>query len=220
MTLAACIGRPARRIVGVGALAGVLFVSGCAAQDGSQPAGSALPMIETTAPAPGTSDGAGAELIAEANVADCPVSDPRMQPVANGLPQLTLSCLGQGPDVDLAGIRGKPYVVNVWASWCGPCRDELPLMGELYRANQDQVGFLGIDMADDQIAALEMAATTNMSFPSVQDPESTIRAGLAVAGVPTTVFMRADGTIAGRTNIVTSKKELVALISQYLEVEI
>jgi len=93
-------------------------------------------------------------------------------------------------------------------------------MGEVYRANRDEVGFLGIDMADDQIAALGMAAQTNMSFPSVQDPESTIRAGLSVAGVPTTVFMRADGSIAGRTNIVTSKDELAALIEQYLGVDI
>jgi len=213
----------ARRVVGAIAILGVLAVSGCASQDGSSPAGSALPTVEATAPpAPGTSDGASQDLIAAANLADCPATDSPSQvpPVADGLPDLTLSCLGQGPDVNLAGLRGKPYVVNVWASWCGPCRAELPLMGEVYRANRDEVGFLGIDMADDQIAALGMAAQTNMSFPSVQDPESTIRAGLSVAGVPTTVFMRADGSIAGRTNIVTSKDELAALIEQYLGVDI
>jgi cytochrome c biogenesis protein CcmG/thiol:disulfide interchange protein DsbE len=214
------------RTAGAIGMIGVLVVSGCATQDGSAPAGSALPTVETTVPAPGTSDGASKELITAANLSDCPVTGPaspeqsQTSPVANGLPDLTLSCLGQGPDVNLAALRGKPYVVNVWASWCGPCRAELPLMGEVYRANRDQVGFLGIDMADDQIAALGMAAQTKMSFPSVQDPESKIRAGLAVAGVPTTVFMRADGSIAGRTNIVTSKEELTALIEQYLQVDV
>ena len=93
-------------------------------------------------------------------------------------------------------------------------------MGQFYRENSTEVAFLGIDMADDQIAALGMAAATNMSFPSVQDPESKIRAGLSVVGVPTTIFVRPDGEIAGRANIVTSEQELAELVEQYLGVQL
>jgi len=225
-TVNTTVGRLTGAVAGAIAISSVLAVSGCGTQDGSSPAGSALPASGTPSalPAPGTSDGASQQLIADANLTDCPTtgqkSGEKVQPVADGLPDLTLSCLGQGPDVNLAELRGKPYVVNVWASWCGPCRSELPLMGEVYRANREQLGFLGIDMADDQIAALGLAAQTNMSFPSVQDPESRIRAGLGVVGVPTTVFMRPDGSIAGRTNIVTSKDQLADLIEQYLQVTV
>ena len=69
-------------------------------------------------------------------------------------------------------------------------------MGEFYRAHSDQVRFLGIDLADDRQAALAMAAQTKMTFPSVQDPNSEVRAGLRVVGVPTTLFVRPDGSIA------------------------
>ncbi len=205
------------RAIAVSAVA-ALLLAGCAAQDGSAPAGSALPSDVATAPPDGRADGASSELIDAAQLAACPVTDPSVAPVPDGLPDITLPCLGDGPDVRLAGLRGMPYVVNVWASWCGPCRAELPLMGEVYRANKSAVGFLGIDMADDQSAALELAAATQMSFPSAQDPTSQIRAGLSVVGVPVTVFVRSDGTIAGRANVIASADELNSLIERYLGV--
>ena len=92
-------------------------------------------------------------------------------------------------------------------------------MGEFYRAHSDQVRFLGIDLADDRQAALAMAAQTKMTFPSVQDPNSEVRAGLRVVGVPTTLFVRPDGSIAGRTSVV-SKEELASLIDKYLQVKV
>jgi cytochrome c biogenesis protein CcmG/thiol:disulfide interchange protein DsbE len=111
-------------------------------------------------------------------------------------------------------------VVNVWASWCGPCREELPMMGEFYRKHRSQVAFLGIDLADDRTAALRMAAQTSMTFPSVQDPDSQVRAGLRIVGVPATLFVRPDGTISGRTGVVTSQAELAELIERYLQVKV
>ena len=93
-------------------------------------------------------------------------------------------------------------------------------MGSFYRAHGDQVRFLGIDLADDRQAALAMAAGTKMTFPSVQDPKSEVRAGLRVVGVPTTLFVRPDGSIAGRSGVVSSEAELAALIDQYLQVKV
>ena len=114
----------------------------------------------------------------------------------------------------------KLVIIDFWAEWCGPCKAELPLMGEFYRAHSDQVRFLGIDLADDRQAALAMAAQTKMTFPSVQDPNSEVRAGLRVVGVPTTLFVRPDGSIAGRTSVVSSKEELASLIDKYLQVKV
>lgn len=91
-------------------------------------------------------------------------------------------------------------------------------MASIYRQSKGQLGFLGIDMADDRVAALEFAGTTNMGFPSVMDPDSKIRAGLGIVGVPTTLFVKADGTVAGRVNEVTSEDQLKQLISDNLQV--
>lgn len=203
----------------VTAVAACLVLAGCASQDGSNPAGSAIPTPSGSIQ-PGSTEGASTEQIQAARLDECPASDPSVPARADGLPDLTLPCLGRGNPVRLAGVRGMPLVVNVWASWCGPCKAELPLMGEFYRAHSNQVRFLGIDLADDRAAALAMAAQTKMTFPSVQDPNSEVRAGLRVVGVPTTVFVRADGSIAGRASVVSSEAELAELINKYLQVKV
>ena len=196
-----------------------MVLAGCASQDGATPAGSVLPS-QSSSVQPGNTEGASSEQIQNARLDECPASDPAVPARPDGLPDLTLPCLGRGNPVRLSGVRGKPMVVNVWASWCGPCKAELPLMGEFYRAHSDQVRFLGIDLADDRQAALAMAAQTKMTFPSVQDPNSEVRAGLRVVGVPTTLFVRPDGSIAGRTSVVSSKEELASLIDKYLQVKV
>ncbi len=203
----------------VALMACAMLTTGCAAQDGSSPAGSALPTTSASA-VPGNTEGASAADIQAAALDPCPASDPTVASRADGLPDLTLACLGRGEGVALAGLRGKPMVVNVWASWCGPCKEELPIMGEFYRANGSKVAFLGIDLADDRRAALAMAGQTRMTFPSVQDPNSEIRAGLRILGLPATLFVRADGSIAGRAGVVSSKTELAELVDRYLGVKV
>lgn len=199
-------------------LAGVLFLAGCGTQDGSNPAGSALPSQSVSVSTSGDTS-ASAEQIRAAGLAPCPPSS-SAAPIAQGLPDLTLECLAEGPAVNLAGLRGKPYVINVWASWCAPCRTEVPILTSVYEQANGQTGFLGIDMADDRVAALDFAGVSRMKFPSVMDPESKIRAGLGIAGVPTTLFVAADGKVAGRVNQITSEGQLKDLIKQYLQVSV
>ncbi len=196
-----------------------LLLAGCGTQDGSNSAGTALPSPEPSTQI-GNTEGANQDQIEASRLDACPASDANVAARADGLPDLILPCLGRGNAVRLAGVRGKPMVVNVWASWCGPCRNELPMMGSFYRTHGDQIRFLGIDLADDRQAALAMAAETKMTFPSVQDPKSQVRAGLRVVGVPTTLFVRPDGSIAGRSGVVSSEAELAALIDQYLQVKV
>ena len=61
----------------------------------------------------------------------CPSVQSR-QPAPKGLPELSLPCLGKGPDTRLSDLRG-PLLINVWAQWCGPCREEAPYLAELHR---------------------------------------------------------------------------------------
>lgn len=211
-----------RLVVFVTAALTVVTLAACGAQDASSPAGDPLPVQSSAASTPTKStEGSDVQsLVQAAGLAPCPTSG-NTPPVDGGLPELTLPCLGEGPAVNLAGVRGQPMVVNVWQSYCVPCATELPILGQVYREHSDQIRFLGIDLADERAAALKMAATTKMGFPSVTDQQSTVRGPLRIVGVPTTIYVRADGVIAGRsTGEITSRAQLVSDIQKYLGVQL
>jgi thiol-disulfide isomerase/thioredoxin len=112
------------------------------------------------------------------------------------LPHVTLPALDGGKPLELAGLSGVPTVINVWASWCGPCKAELPLFAKAHRELGGNVRVLGIDFADPAPdSARQLAATAGATFPSYVDPKSTIRADLKVIGLPQTVFVDGRGTI-------------------------
>jgi cytochrome c biogenesis protein CcmG/thiol:disulfide interchange protein DsbE len=171
----------------------------------------------TTRPAPDSS-GLAAEKAA-AGIADCPGSDPAVAAVADGLPDAVLPCLGGGREVRLAGLRGRPMVINVWAQWCGPCRDEAPFLAEVAETASD-VLVLGIDHADDDPArALEFARTASWRYPQIQDQDLVLRRDLQVVALPQTFFVRADGTIAHRNfKPFRSAEDIRALARQHLGV--
>ena len=135
-------------------------------------------------------------------------------PVDGGLPDVTLPCLGGGADVDLAALRG-PVVVNLWASWCAPCRAELPYFAELHDSGVD---VLGVNFQDTQpAAALAMAAHSGVDFPSVADVEGALRAPLRISAMPTTLFVDRDGTVtATLAQEFSSYDELAAAAAEHL----
>ena len=133
-----------------------------------------------------------ADLKRQAGIKDCPDPGPRAK-VDDGLPDVELACLGGGRSVRLSELPG-PAVVNLWASWCKPCRDELPLLARADRELGDRVRLIGIDVADAAPeAALRLAHQSGVTFPQLADPESKARAGLRVSGLPQTVFVDAQG---------------------------
>lgn len=155
-----------------------------------------------------------------AGIADCPASDPTVAPVANGLPDAVLPCLGGGRPVRLAGLRGKPMMINVWAQWCGPCRQEAPFLAEVATLNRSDLMILGIDHADPQPAlAIEFAQLASWRFAQLGDPDLVLRTELQVTGPPQTFFVRADGTIAYRhSGPFRSTDDIRALAQRHLGV--
>jgi cytochrome c biogenesis protein CcmG/thiol:disulfide interchange protein DsbE len=158
----------------------------------------------------------------DAGIADCPVSDPDVAAREDGLPDITLECLGGGRSVRLAGLRGKPLVINVWAQWCRPCRLEAPHLATLSQQAGDKVEFIGIDYQDpDPEAAIMFAQIADWHYPQLQDPQRQIRADLQIIGVPTTILVDADGKIAyTMPQPITSEDQLRDAIHDHLGVSI
>ena len=106
------------------------------------------------------------------------------------------------PDFDLASydallaeLRGTPVLVNVWASWCGPCRDEAPQLAAAHAEYGDRVQFLGVDILDEREAARRFMHEFGWTYPSVFDLPGAIRDGLGLLGQPVTLFYDASGEL-------------------------
>jgi cytochrome c biogenesis protein CcmG, thiol:disulfide interchange protein DsbE len=198
----------------------VLLVVGCS-QTTADPGGG----VPTAPPALQSRDPSPEEMASakeRAGIADCPTSSRRVQPVADGLPDLTLDCLGGGREVRLAGLRGTPMVINIWAQWCGPCRTEAPHLAATSRDAGERIDFIGIDYADpDPAAALDFARAASWSYPQLQDRESKIKPELEIIGVPTTLFVDADGRVVYQHRApFGSEDQLRDAIAEHLGVEL
>jgi cytochrome c biogenesis protein CcmG/thiol:disulfide interchange protein DsbE len=131
---------------------------------------------------------------------------------AEGLPPLTLPCLGPGPDVALDRLTGRATVVNLWATWCGPCREEMPLLQEAYARNGKEVRFLGVDTQDDPEAARWFLDDLGVGYPHVVDADGELLRELGVRGLPVTLALDADGRVVDRVVGQLSESELQRLI--------
>jgi len=114
----------------------------------------------------------------------------------------------------LAQLRGRPVVVNVWASWCGPCIEEAPGLARLARQFQ-RIQFIGVNVSDQRGAAAAFIRKYDWTFPSVFDPTGAIRTDLGFIGVPVTVILDSSGkqvfTRSGAIDESELRKELSAL---------
>jgi thiol-disulfide isomerase/thioredoxin len=98
-------------------------------------------------------------------------------------------------DAQLRALRGHPVVVNMWASWCEPCRFELPFLQREAQARGTKVAFLGINVNDAEDAAKQRAAEFPMPYPSFEDPRSNLFARFKARGLPTTAFYDSNGKL-------------------------
>jgi thiol-disulfide isomerase/thioredoxin len=164
------------------------------------------------------------EAKAAAGVEDCRPGDAEPTTAEDGLPELTLPCFGGGPDVDLATLRG-PMVISVWASWCGPCRKEMPVLQEFHEQHGDQVPLLGIDYSDPQTgSAMDLVEETGATYPMLADPQEDISAASpfpVMRGLPWLGLVDEDGRLVyGQAMVVESRRQLEDLVAEHLGVDL
>ena len=159
------------------------------------------------------------ELKKRAEVEPCPAGTTPADPVEDGLPDLVLPCLGGGPDVNLASLRG-PLVLNLWAQWCGPCREELPYYQRLHEEAGGELSVIGIDWQDTQPkAALELVEESGVTYPLLADPAAATEVPFRVRGLPGVVLVDADGQVQHIEYVVIrSYEQLRDLVREHLDV--
>ena len=114
-------------------------------------------------------------------------------------PAFTLERLDGKGDLSLESLRGKPVVLNFWASWCGPCKEETPLLQEGWTRWQDKgVVFLGIDVKDFRGDAKKFLARYGVTYPNVYDGKGSTVGRYGVTGFPETYFVDASGKVRYR----------------------
>ncbi|GAW95796.1 MULTISPECIES: TlpA family protein disulfide reductase [Colwellia] len=110
-------------------------------------------------------------------------------------PDFTLKSMA-GINLNLTEQRGKIIVINFWASWCGPCRKEMPVLQKFYEKYQDLgVSVWGINVEQENQAGRDFLADLNLTFPILFDDTNTISASYQVEAMPTTIIIDRDGVV-------------------------
>ncbi len=158
-------------------------------------------------------------LMREVNLDPCPTQAPNPDTANPGLPDQVFDCLGDTSQISLAKVRGRPMVINVWASWCPPCISELPLLEKVSQEFRTQVDFIGINLEDDPTKALQLMQDFDIKYPSIFDPAGDTRAPLTILGPPVTYFVTSGGIIAGRWDgAIPDQETFDTLLKQFLGV--
>jgi peroxiredoxin len=110
-------------------------------------------------------------------------------------PDFTLKSMA-GTNLKLTEQRGNIIVINFWASWCGPCRKEMPVLQKFYDKYQDLgVSVWGVNVEQENQAGRDFLADLNLSFPILFDASNTISAMYQVEAMPTTIIVDRDGVV-------------------------
>ena len=121
--------------------------------------------------------------------------------------------LADGRGADLASLQGQPVVLNFWATWCGPCRAEMPDLVALHEGDPDLV-VLEVNVGEELSAVEAFATEFGMKMTVVLDEEDLIRRAYGVRNMPTTVFVKADGTIGARWSGFLAGEQLNDFVKQ------
>ena len=137
--------------------------------------------------------------LAVALLAGCMAADAPGLRSGDPAPALAVASLDRERTVRLADYRGQVLLVNLWATWCHPCREEIPYLGELYhRYRGDGLAVLGIsvDLRSDIAAVLEYVDEMAIEYDIALDPDALSKEALAARGLPTTLVVNRNGSVA------------------------
>jgi cytochrome c biogenesis protein CcmG/thiol:disulfide interchange protein DsbE len=117
-----------------------------------------------------------------------------------------------GPKVTVESLRGKPAIVNFWASWCEPCREEAPHIRRFHERNRGRVNVVGVSYTDNAPGARRFIERYGWTFPNLSDPEGLAGAEYDLVGLPVTVVLDSDGRIAQRLSGPQTEAKLDAAV--------
>lgn len=113
-------------------------------------------------------------------------------------PAFALKAVGSGETIDLARYRGRPVIVNFWATWCHPCWDEHPVLTQSSQVLGGQVQFLGVVFQDDETRIKDFLQQRGWAYPTLVDQAGKTAIAYGVGGVPETFFLDKKGTIVAK----------------------
>ena len=140
-------------------------------------------------------------------------------PGPGNLPSLTLPCFTGGQPVRLADLRG-PAVINLWASWCGPCRTELPAMQRLADRAGDRLRVVGVDTGDGRDEAASFGTDTGVALPTLYDRDKALMNALGRTALPVTVFLDAAGRTYVYNQVALDDAGLARLVREHTGVTV
>jgi thiol-disulfide isomerase/thioredoxin len=205
---------PARRLAAVLAavtlLPGVVLLAGCSGSADKPAARPPSPFADcaalTSAPVPA----------ADASAGSVPATAAAAGGAGEPLPDLTLPCFTGDRKVDIGQIRG-PALINIWASWCPPCREELPVFQRLTGRLDGSVHVIGVVSQDDRDAAQSLAEDLGVRFPTVYDRQGDLLGRVGKSALPVTVFIGAADRISYVYNSTPlDDASLARLVKQHL----
>lgn len=118
--------------------------------------------------------------------------------IGRAAPSFKLVPVSGGEPVTFESIRGKPLILNFWATWCRPCVDEHRVLTNAARSSADGVQFLGIVYEDTQERILDFLRRAPSNYPTLVDDAGKTAIAYGVYGVPETFFISADGVIVAK----------------------
>lgn len=143
--------------------------------------------------------GAGASKASSGMTEQSSLPCPAAAPAARAqLPAVSLSCLGGGPGLMLDHLPAGAYVINLWASWCEPCRREAPRLAAAAAAAGGRVQFLGVDTDDGSRPALAFLQDFGIHYPQLADPKGDVLRRLPAPGLPVTLALDSTGQVVYR----------------------
>jgi peroxiredoxin len=120
----------------------------------------------------------------------------------------------QGKPWTLKALKGKVVLINFWATWCPPCRKEIPDLERLY-AEFKSKGFVVLGVADDDLSKLkDYVANQKIQYPVLLDPEHTVHKALRIEGIPATLIYSREGKLAAQAVDMRTRKQFLRLLAQ------
>jgi cytochrome c biogenesis protein CcmG/thiol:disulfide interchange protein DsbE len=133
---------------------------------------------------------------------------------------LFLDCLDGGVGATIDSIKG-PAIINVWGSWCSPCKEEMPILRSFYEKAQGKVLLIGVDVEEASLEdGRKFVENNGITWPNLFDADGKSRAYFGM-GVPVTWFIASDGSVAHKhIGVLKNEIDLISLTSKYLGVKL